>query len=163
MSLKEFTITVTSEDLRSELVIGRLVDFNSFKINLREKHYADSVVFKCGEDSFKLKSREGDSVMLRYNGKGFDVLTGDQDEKVRKLKANIEMEPVGVFHRKLQKVHEDKELPVECIFCLDGHFPVRRVTETNELLPDDSCLACGRQVIYLDIEEMQRKMDETED
>ena len=73
---------------------------------------------------------------------------------------NIQSEPIKILHYKLQKVDQQSNFKVECPFCEIGLFGCRRSKKTFQLLEYDTCLSCGQQVQYIDIERL-RHFDET--
>lgn len=44
----------------------------------------------------------------------------------------------------------------QCPFCDEGVLVLRRGIETGELVDNDTCLLCGQQVQYVDIEDLRR-------
>lgn len=64
---------------------------------------------------------------------------------------------INVYHSKLKR-SSDSSYRSECPFCEDGLFLVGRIKKTHELDDIDMCVSCGQVVLYMDIEDMRKRL-----
>jgi len=82
------------------------------------------------------------------------------DMDLETVKENHNKPPKKVKHADLKRVEGD-ESPYrsECPFCKKGVLLISRDPDNDFRLRDvDSCIRCGRRVIYTDIEDLREKL-----
>jgi ribosomal protein S18 len=68
--------------------------------------------------------------------------------------ANINNDPVLLYHKNLKNLNEDSKYKKECPFCEYGILLVMRKLETFEIQESDVCTICCQKVKYIDYKEI---------
>ena len=69
---------------------------------------------------------------------------------------NVNEPVMEVRHADLERATDDSAFKSKCPKCKTGVLLIRRDQVSFRLLEYDSCIACGQQVLYLDIDDLRR-------